>query len=108
MEFCFQTCVHGYHVYGEHWTAFLGEQLICQREVGNVANQYAVAVKKDSSEAVEYVPKKISRIRSMFLQHSIIITVTGHQRYWSYLVQGGLEIPCNVRCFGKEKFIVKL
>ena len=46
MEFCLQSYVRGYHEYGEHWTTFLGEQLTCQREVGNVTDQYAVAVKR--------------------------------------------------------------
>ena len=46
MEFCLQSYVHGYHEYGEHWIAFFEEQLTCQREVGNVADRYAVAVKR--------------------------------------------------------------
>ena len=66
MEFHFQSCVRGYHEYGEQWTTFLGEQLTCP----NVMDQYAVSVKKDSSETVGQVLKKISRICSMFLQHS--------------------------------------
>lgn len=40
------SCVHGYHVYGETWTASLGEELCCERELGNVIDRYAVAVKK--------------------------------------------------------------
>ena len=48
MEFHFQLCVHGYHEYGEQWTAFLGEQLTCQHEVGNVTDRYAVqALRRD-------------------------------------------------------------
>ena len=46
MEFCLQSCVHGYHVYGECWTVSLGEELTCQWEIGNVLDRYAVAVKK--------------------------------------------------------------
>ena len=51
MEFHLQ-CVCKYHVYGEHWTAFLGEELTCQREIGNVLDRYAIAVKKDTGEIV--------------------------------------------------------
>ena len=40
------SCVRGFHVYGEHWTAFVGEELTCQWERGNVVDRYAVAVKK--------------------------------------------------------------
>ena len=60
MEFHFQSCVHGYHEYGKHWTAFLREQLTCQREVGNVTDQYAITDKKDISETVGHM-LKISR-----------------------------------------------
>ena len=110
MEFHLQSCVRGYHVYGEHWSAFLGEELTCQREIGNVLDRYAIAVKKDTGEIVGHVPKKISRICSWFLQHggTIAAIVTGHRRYSSDLVQGGLEIPCNLRFCGEEKFILKL
>ena len=69
MEFCIQSCVRGFHVYGEHWTAFVGEELTCQRERGNVVDRYAVAVEKATGETVGHVPKKISRICSSFLQH---------------------------------------
>jgi len=40
------SCARGYHVYGESWTATLGEDPYCEREVGNIMDVYAVAVKK--------------------------------------------------------------
>ena len=46
MEFHLQSCVRRYHVYGECWTAFLGEEQTCQREIKNVVDRYAVAVKR--------------------------------------------------------------
>ena len=52
MEFRVQSCVRGFHVYGEHWTAFVGEELTCQREIGNVVDRYAVAVEKATGETV--------------------------------------------------------
>ena len=58
MEFCLQSCVCRYHEYEERWTALLGEELTCQREIGNVVDRYAVAVKKDTGESVGHVPKK--------------------------------------------------
>ena len=93
MEFVLPSCVCGYHVYGEDWIAVLEEvleeELSCDREIGNVVDWYAVAVKKDSGETVGYVPK-ISQICSWFLQqeYSLTATVTGHCRYSSDLVQG--------------------
>ena len=56
-----------------------------------MVDRYAVAVKKDIGETVGHTPKKISRICSLFLQHSGLITpvVIGCRRYSSDLVQGG-------------------
>ena len=91
MEIRVQSCVRGYHIYEDCWATFLGEELTCQREIGNVVDRYAVAVKKDIGETVGHVPKKTSGICSSFLQHGGLITavVTGHHRYLSDLVQGG-------------------
>ena len=104
MEFCFQPCVRGYHVFGEHLTTFLGEQLTCQCEVGNMVERHTISVKKDNGETVGHMPKKIPRICSMFFQHGIIITatVTGRRRYSSDLAQGVLEIPCNLRFLARS------
>ena len=104
MEFVLLSCVHGYHVYGENWIAVLGEELICEQEIGNMVNYYAVAVKKDSGETVGHV-LKITRMCSSFLQQGYVLTatVTGRRRYSSDLVQGGLETPCDFQFLGDEK-----
>ena len=34
---CLDSCIRGYHVYNEIWTAVLGEVLITDRELHNVA-----------------------------------------------------------------------
>ena len=47
-----QSKIRGYHVYGKHWTTVLGEQLASEREIGNMVDRYAVAVKKDGGETV--------------------------------------------------------
>ena len=45
MELIVVSCVRGYDMYGENWIAALGEELYCERVIGNVINQQAVAVK---------------------------------------------------------------
>ena len=67
MHLVVPSCIRGYHVYGEIWTAVLNEQLSCEREIGNVVDRYAVAAKNDSGITVGHVPRKISRICSIFL-----------------------------------------
>ena len=41
-----QSCVRGYHVYKDVWTAVVGEELVWKR--GNSHDDYAVSVIKDS------------------------------------------------------------
>ena len=38
------SCVHSYHVYGEAWTAVLGEQVFDKQEFSNVINRYTMQV----------------------------------------------------------------
>ena len=110
MELIIPSCIRGYHVYGEIWTAILGEQLFGECEIGNIEDRYAVAVKNDSGITVGHLPQKISRISSIFLMGggTITATVTGRRRYSSDLAQGGLEIPCDLKYCGEEKKILKL
>ena len=58
MELIVVSCIRGYHVYSEEWTAVLGETLTCEWEIGIVVDRYAIAIKKYSCETVGHVPKK--------------------------------------------------
>ena len=51
-------CVHGYHVYERIWNATIGEELLCEREMDNKRDQYAVAVIKDDI-IIGHLPRKI-------------------------------------------------
>ena len=85
--------VRGYHVYRDVWHATMAEQLPCQREIGNVADPFAVAIVK-SGAICGHVPRRISSVYSVFLRRngSIVCCITGSRRYSADLVQGGLEI----------------
>ena len=74
-------CIRGYHVYQEIWEAAVGEVLVCEREPRDVEDRYAVAVKKDGT-VIRHLPRKVSRICSLFLRRggSIHCTVTGRRR----------------------------
>ena len=90
-----RCCVRGYHVYKEVWAAAVGEELVCEREPDNASDRYAVAVKREGT-IVGHLPRKITRVCSLFLRlgSSITCTVISHRRYSSDLPQGGLEVPC--------------
>ena len=104
-------CVRSYHVYKEIWEAAVGEILMCEKEPRNTADRYAVAVKKDRT-IIGHLPRKVSRVCSLFLQRGRIIhcTVTGRRRYSGDLPQGGLEVSCILafQSRAKPKELAKL
>ena len=93
-KFTVDATVRGYHIYHDVRDA-VGEQLLCERELSNYHDPFAVAIVK-SLVTVGHVPRKISSICSMFLRRGgcIHCRVTGRRRYSADLPQGGLEIPC--------------
>ena len=78
-------------------------------EVLNSLDHYAVAVVRDDV-VVGHLPKKISRICSLFLRTggTIRVKVIGLRIYSSDLAQGGMEISCLLFCQGEPKEIKKL
>ena len=102
-------CIRGYHYYQSIWSATIGEQFPCVCEPLNVMDGYAVAVKKDDT-VIGHLPKKVSRICSLFLRRggTIQCIVTGTRRYSEDLPQGGLEVPCNLLFRGEQKEIKKV
>ena len=99
-------CVHGFYVYCNVWEVAIGEVLDCEREPGNAKDWYPVAVKKDAT-VIGHLPRKISRVCSLFLSQggSVQCTVTGRRRYSFDLPQGSLEIPCLVKYTAQSKEI---
>ena len=43
MSLSVEAMVSGYHTYKDIWAAVLGEELPCQREIGNRVDTFAVA-----------------------------------------------------------------
>ena len=106
-EHTLESCVRGFHVYKDVWTPTLHECLQTRQDLGNLQDQYAIAVCRGDaagSRIVGHVPREFSRLFWYFLQNDGEITcqITGSKRR-SPLVQGGLEIPCLYKFFGKKK-----
>ena len=89
--------MRGYHVYERIWSTTIGEELLCEREMDNERDRYAVAVIKDGV-IIGHLPRKISCICLLFLRRggSIVCRISGTRRYSANLPQGGLEIPCTL------------
>ena len=96
-------------MYKDIWEASVGEQLPCQRENGNRADPFAVAVVK-SGVTVGHIPRKISSVCSLFLRRNSVINVctTDRRRFSQDLPQGGLEIPCLITFEGAGKDVQKV
>ena len=67
VEYEWESCSRGHHIYYPVSVSYVGEQLVCIREPLNSVDRFAVAVKKDDS-VVGHLPKKISEICSLFLR----------------------------------------
>ena len=108
-EFLTDSMVRGHHIYREVWTPVVGEHLECIREEDNAEDRYAVAVIKDST-TVGHLPRRISMLCSLFIRRggTIRCSITGHCRYSRDLVQGGMEVPCQLTFIGLGKEVKKV
>ena len=102
------SCIRGYHIYQTIWVPVNGEILTCRQESSNPHDRYAVSVHRDE-QAVGHLPRKISRLCSLFLGRSgsITATVTGRRQRSVDLPQGGLEVPCRLTFSGSEVLVAK-
>ena len=107
-EVSFCSVIRGFHVYQAIWTPTIGEELSTDREHGNPADRFAVAVQK-SGTTVGHIPREISKTSWHFIGHDgeNSCRVTG-RRQCSILLEGGLEIPCIYTFKGKKKLVDKL
>ena len=95
----FTAAVRGFHVYKINWKPQEGELLKCAHEVDNPYDMFSMKIcKPDSNEIVGHLPMEISRITKFILDRGAVcnIKIRGKHYRRSPLVQGGLEIPCDV------------
>ena len=65
-SFSVEAMVRGYHIYEDIWTAVVGEEFLCKREISNTFDPFTVAVMRGDT-VIGHVPRKIS-ICSLFLR----------------------------------------
>ena len=108
--FSMDSVVRGFHVYKDVWDPFFGEELLCEQDVGNIHDPYAVSVVHSDGLVVGHVPRSISSLCYCFLRRngSISCQITGRKRHSMDLPQGGLEIPCSLRFVGQSRDIRKI
>lgn len=94
----FSAAVRGYHYYQKVWLPKQGELLKCSHELNNAFDVFAIKTEENSGKIVGHLPREISRITKFILDRgakvTAVLTTTNYRR--SPLVQGGLEIACEV------------
>ena len=94
----FTAAVTGYHYYRRFWRPKENKKLICLHEPGNIFVRFAIKTISENGEIAGHLPKEISRITKYFLERgaSMYCTLSSEHYRRSPLVQGGLEIECQV------------
>lgn len=95
----FTSAVRGYHYYKTFWRPEPNQILNCYHENDNAFDRYAIKVCETGKEIpVGHLPKEISRVTKYLLDRGATASATLTSEHYrrSPLVQGGLEIPCQV------------
>ena len=91
----FTAAVRGFHCYRRFWQPNENEKLY---EPGNVFDQFVIKTVDERGGTVGHWPKEISRVTKYSLDQGISMHCKLTSRHYrrSPLVQGGLEIKCEV------------
>ena len=74
------------------------EVLVCQFENGNSYDMFAIKTCDQRGIMVDHLPRKLSRITKFIIDRGATVPVmlSGTHYRRSFLIKGGLEIPCKV------------
>lgn len=94
----FTAAVRGFHYYRRFWRPKENEELDCIYERDNVFDRFAIKTVNKDGDTVGHLPKEISRVTKYFLDRGFTMQckLTSNHYRRSPLVQGGLEIKCEV------------
>ena len=97
----FGAGVRGFHVYKASWKPKEDELSGCSHEKDNPFDSFFIKVFKPDSpaEIVSHLPMEISQITKFIIDRGAQVAVKIHGRHYrrSPLVQGGLEVPCEIK-----------
>ena len=97
----FSAAVRGFHVYKASWKPKEDELLECSHEKDNPYDSFSIKVFKPDSpaEIVGHLPVEISQITKFIIDRGAQVAVKIRGRHYrrSPLVQGGLEVPCEIK-----------
>ena len=97
----FSAAVRGFHIYKPIWKPKEDELLEFSHEKDNPYDSFSIKVFKPDSpaEIVGHLPMEISRITKFIINRGaqVAVKICGRHYRRSPLVQGGLEVPCEIK-----------
>lgn len=106
-EVFIEASVRGYHAYFKDAIFVIGEVLICERELDNAYDKYAVAVNNEQGKVVGHVPTGLSKVVARFIRNyrEVEAECIGAR----YIREGkGLEFPVDYKLSGNKRYLEKL
>ena len=101
MDIIFTAVIRGFHVYKASWKPKEDDLLEYSHEKDNPYDSFSIKVFKPDSpaEIVGHLPMEISRITKFIIDRGAQVAVKIRGRHYrrSPLVQGGLEVPCEIK-----------
>ena len=104
----FTAAVRGFHHYRRFWRPKENEKLDCLHEPGNAFDRFAIKTVNEKGEIVGHLPKEISRVTKYLLDRGFTMYCKLSSRHYrrSPLVQGGLEIQCEVVLISRATMLI--
>lgn len=94
----FTAAVRGFHYYQRTWKPVESQKLFCYFEHGNPFDRFAIKIVTEGDQIVGHLPRELSRVTKFLIERgaALYLTLTSTNYRRSPLVQGGLEIACQV------------
>ena len=96
----YDCAVRGYHVYKSVWEPKKRQVLSCSHEENKIYDMFAIKTcltdKNGKEQIVGHLPLELSRFAKYLLDRGAVDTAKLTSTH-SVLVEGGLEIPCQVK-----------
>ena len=97
-KFMFSAAVRGFHFYRRAWVPKENEKLECAHDKNNPFDDFAIKTMDNSGQTVGHLPMELSRITKFLIDRGAKVEAqlssTNYRR--SPLIQGGLEISCDI------------
>lgn len=107
-EVFIEASVRGYHAYFNDVTVVIGEVLMCERELDNAYDKYAVAVSNEQGKVVGLVPIELSKVFARFIRDYGEVEAECIGARYNRGGGKGLEFPVDCKLTENKRCLEKL